>query len=64
MIVNKIEEFCVHLFLIDCLVSFYIFHTIILYFYSEFSYIKVWFSDQNSKPLEIEEQIRIILVIN
>ena len=32
-------------------------------FDSEFSYIKVWFTDQNSKPLEIEDKINITLVI-
>ena len=31
---------------------------------SEFSYIQVWFTDQNSKPLEIEDEINITLVIN
>ena len=31
---------------------------------SEFSYIKVQFSDQNSKPIEIEDKISITLVIN
>ena len=33
-------------------------------FDSEFSYIEVWFIDQNSKPLEIEGKINITLVIN
>ena len=33
-------------------------------FNSDFSYIKVWFTDQNSKPLEIEDKINITLVIN
>ena len=33
-------------------------------FDSEFSYIEVWFTDQNSKPLEIEDKINIILIIN
>ena len=33
-------------------------------FYSEFSYIEVWFTDQNSKPLEIEDKVNITLVIN
>ena len=33
-------------------------------FNSEFLYIKVWFTDQHSKPLEIEDKINIILVIN
>ena len=31
---------------------------------AEFSYIEVWFTDQNSKPLEIEDEVKIILVIN
>ena len=31
---------------------------------SELSYIEVWFTDQNSKPLEIEDKINITLVIN
>ena len=31
---------------------------------SKFSYIEVWFTDQNSKPLEIEDKINITLVIN
>ena len=31
---------------------------------SEFSYMQVWFTDQNSKPLEIEDKINITLVIN
>ena len=33
-------------------------------FDSEFSYIEVWFTDQNSKPLEIEDKINITLVTN
>ena len=31
---------------------------------SEFSYIEVWFTDQNSKPLETEDKINMTLVIN
>ena len=31
---------------------------------SEFSYIKVWFTDQNSNPLEIENKINITLINN
>ena len=30
----------------------------------EFSYIEVWFTDQNSKPLEIDDKINITLGIN
>ena len=33
-------------------------------FNSDFSYIEVWFTDQNSKPLEIEDKVNITLVIN
>ena len=33
-------------------------------FNSEFRYIEVWFTDQNSKLLEIEDKIKITLVIN
>ena len=33
-------------------------------FDSEFLYIKVWFTDQNSKPLAIKDKINITLVIN
>ena len=33
-------------------------------FDSEFSHIEVWFTDKNSKPLEIEGKINITLVIN
>ena len=33
-------------------------------FDSEFLYIEVWFTEQNSRPLEIGDKIKIILVIN
>ena len=33
-------------------------------FDSEFWYIELWFTDQNSKPLEIERKINVTLVIN
>ena len=33
-------------------------------FNSEFSYIEVWFTDQSSKPLEIEDKINIKVFIN
>ena len=31
---------------------------------SEFSYIEVWFSNQNSKQLDTEDKINITLVVN
>ena len=33
-------------------------------FNSELPYIEIWFTDQNSKPLETEDKINITLVIN
>ena len=32
-------------------------------FDAEFSYIEIWFTDQNSKPLEIEDKRYITLVM-
>ena len=67
MIINMIQEFCRDLLLINCLVKCQIFHLKILFprtFNSEFLHIEVWFTDQNSKPLEIEDKINITLVIN
>ena len=34
------------------------------FFGSELSYIEVWFTDQNSKPQEIEHKMNITFVIN
>ena len=33
-------------------------------FYLEFSYIEAWLTDKKSTPLEIEDKIHIMLVIN
>ena len=30
---------------------------------TEFSFIEVWFTDQNSKPLETEDNVNLILII-
>ena len=30
---------------------------------AEFSFIEVWFTDQNNRPLEIEENVNITLII-
>ena len=32
-------------------------------FNSEFQEIKVWFTDQNSKPLEVEDKINLTLIV-
>ena len=30
---------------------------------AEFSFIEIWFTDQNNKPLEIEDSVNITLII-
>ena len=50
---NKIEEPCMYLFLINHLVSYKMFQPINL----KFSYIEVWLLDQSSKPLEIKDYV-------
>ena len=61
MIASKIQESCIHLFLINHLVNYFIFSKT---FDSEFSCIKIWFTDQSSKPLEIKDKTNIVSVIN
>ena len=38
-------------------------HIFLKIFNSEFQEIKVWFTDQNSKPLEVEDKINLTLII-
>ena len=38
-------------------------HTFLKIFNSEYDEIVVWFTDQNSKPLEIEDRINLTMVI-
>ena len=38
-------------------------HIFLKPFDSEFPYIEVWFTDQNSQPLEIEDRINLMLMI-
>ena len=38
-------------------------HIFLKTFKSEFQAIRVWFTDQNSQPLEIEDRINLTLVI-
>ena len=53
IIIKKNQEFYIHLFLKNRLVNYQIF---LKTFDSEFSYIEVWFTDKNSKPLETEDK--------
>ena len=38
-------------------------HIFLKTFNSEFQEIKVWFTDQTSKPLEVEDKISLALII-
>ena len=66
MIINKIQEFCIHLHHINHLVVYYFYSTTFIplkTLHSEFQAIEVWFTDQNSQSLEIEDRINRPLVI-
>ena len=66
-IINKFQESSIHLLLISHWVNYWIFLLKTLFFKKRFDskslYIEVWFTDQNSKPLEIEDEINIMLLI-
>ena len=38
-------------------------HIFLKAFNSEYDEIKIWFTDQNSKPLEIEEKINLAMIV-
>ena len=67
MVISKIQEWYIHLLLTNYLViSRYFTNTfcVLKTFNLDFSYIDVWFTSQNSKPLEIEDKVTITLAIN
>ena len=67
-IINMIQESCRHLLPRNCFVNCYMFHlknfVFLKTFNSEISYTEVWFTDQNSKPLDVKDKLKITLVIN
>ena len=65
-VINKIQESCIHLFLIDRLVNYWIFHPRTLFFKKLLTqnFHILTYGLTYSKPLEIEDKIKIILVIN
>ena len=68
MIISMIQESCMYLFVINHLVSCFILcldKTFIFFktYNSKFSYVDIWFIDQNSQPLKVEDKINITLVI-
>ena len=67
IIIIRIQESFVHLFVMNHLVIYKIFllkNCFLKTFNLELSYIEVWFTDQNSEPLEKEDkQILLFLLI-
>ena len=67
IVFNKFQESCIYLFLINRSVNYLdispeniCLKVICLeIFDSEFSYIELWFTDQNSNPLKIEDKINL-----
>ena len=62
-----VQEFCIHLFQINHLGIYQKFpqtnHIFLKTFNSEFQTTEVWFTDQNSQPLEKEDRINLTLEI-
>ena len=68
MAINKIQKSYTRLFRINRLVVSLLEiyptnHIFLKTFNTEFNYMEVWFTDQNSQPLEIEDRIDSTLVI-
>ena len=64
MIISKIPEYCLLLYqtrhLLEISPTNQVFQKT---FNSEFQEVKIWFTDQTSKPLELEDKINMILII-
>ena len=67
MLTNKIQESCTQLFQTNCLVVYLKVLQQIIFFkkhlIQNLKTNEVWFTDQNSQPLEIEHRINLTLVI-
>ena len=59
MIISKIQEYCIPLKFEISSIKYIFLKT----FNSEFKEIRVWFTDQNSRPLEIEDRINLTMLI-
>ena len=69
IVINKVQESCTQLFIINRSVNYYLDISpknfiFLKTFDSEFSYIEVYYTDENSNPLKIEDKINVTLVIN
>ena len=67
MIINKIQEYYTLLFQNKPFGSLFEIsptnHIILKTFNLEYDKIKVWFTDQNNQPLEMEDRINLTMVI-
>ena len=67
MLTNKIQESCTHLLQTNRLVVYLKFFQKLIFFkkhlIQNLKTNEVWFTDQNSRPLEIEDKINLTLVI-
>ena len=67
MIISKIQEYCTLLFRTNRLCSLLEIsptnHIFLKTFNFEYDEIIVWFTDQNSQPLEIEDRINLTMVV-
>ena len=69
IVINKVQESCTQLFIINRSVNYYLDISpknfiFLKTFDSEFSYIEVCYTDENSNPLKIKDKINVTLVIN
>ena len=67
MIISKIQKYYIHLFQIKPFGSVLeispAIHIFLKTFNSEYDEIIIWFNDQNSQPLEVEDRINLTMVI-
>ena len=66
MIISKIQEYCILLYQTRHSVILEVpptNHVFLKTFNSEFQEIKIWFTDQTSKPVEVEDRINVTLII-
>ena len=67
MVISKIQECYIHFFLNKPFGSLLEIspkdHIFLKIFNSEFQEIKIWFIDQNRQPLEVEDKIKLTLII-
>ena len=58
MTISKIRGYCIPLYQISPTNNIFL-----KTFNSEFQEIKIWFTDQTTKPLEVEDRINVTLII-